>query len=84
MNKSTSLSSIALLSLLWERENRDYLDVLCQFILKSLPKKVDEVIDLDLLVNQMRNKYGFTDIPRHVIEKGIVRLKRKGVRGLVM
>lgn len=81
MNKSTSLSSIALLSLLWERENRDYLDVLCQFILKSLPKRADEVIDLDVLVKLMRSKYGFSDIPRHVIEKGIVRLgKKRGSR----
>ena len=79
MNKSTSLSSIALLSLLWEHESRDYLDVLCQFILKSMPKRVGEIIDLDMLVQQMRTKYGFADMPRHVIEKGLVRLKKKKI-----
>ncbi len=76
MNKSSSLSSFALLSLLWENENRDYLDMICQFVLKSMPIQIGSLINIDNIACKMKEDYGFTNIPRQVIEKALVRLSK--------
>lgn len=79
MQKQVSLSTVALLSLLWDKENLDYLDVIGQFVLRSLPTKENERIDVDSITNNLRKEYGFEDIPRQVVEKILMRLCKKAV-----
>lgn len=76
MNNGASLSTVALLSLLWENEQRDYLDVLGQFVLRCAPKGIGTKVDIVAIVNKMRTDYDFEDIPSHVIEKVLRRLSR--------
>ncbi len=80
MQKQVSLSTVALLSLLWDKEGKDYLDVIAQFVLRSLPAKVNERIDVDDITKCLRTEYGFDDIPRHVVEKALIRLCKKPVK----
>lgn len=80
MQKQVSLSTVALLSLLWEKEKTDYLDVIAQFVLRSLPPKTDEIIDVDAITRSLRHEYGFEDIPRQVVEKILIRLSNKPVK----
>ena len=69
MNNGASLSTEALLSLLWENEQRNYLDALGQFVLRCTPKEIGTKVDIVAIVNKMRTDYGFEDIPSHVVEK---------------
>ena len=80
MQKQVSLSTVALLSLLWEKEKTDYLDVIGQFVLRSLPTKEEELIDIDSITQNLRHEYGFEDIPRQVVEKILIRLSKKPVK----
>lgn len=80
MQRQVSLSTVALLSLLWDKENLDYLDVIAQFVLRSLPTKENERIDADAITNNLRKEYGFEDIPRQVVEKILTRLCKKPVQ----
>lgn len=80
MNNGTSLSTVALLSTLWEKEQRDYLDILSQFILNCMPKKIGSEVDITEVTTKMRADYGFEDIPPQVIEKVLRRLSRRGSR----
>lgn len=76
MNNQTSLSTVALLSTLWEKERRDYLDVLAQFVLRCLPNKPEAQVDIDAITEKLRSEYGFDDIPHHVVVKVLRRLCR--------
>lgn len=76
MNNSTSLSTVALLSTLWEKEQRDYLDILGQFILRCMPQEVGAQVDIAAITEKMRANYGFADIPHHVVEKVLRRLSK--------
>ena len=80
MNNQTSLSTVALLSTLWEKERRDYLDVLAQFVLRCLPNKPEAQVDIDAITEKLRSEYGFDDIPHHVVVKVLRRLCRAGSR----
>ena len=80
MNNQTSLSTVALLSTLWEKERRDYLDVLAQFVLRCLPNKPEAQVDIDAITEKLRSEYGFDDIPHHVVVKVLRRLCRVGSR----
>lgn len=55
MESITSLSSLALLSLLWEKQHNDYIDVIGKFVLMGLPRSIDKEIDIDALVAVLRN-----------------------------
>ena len=80
MNNQTSLSTVALLSTLWEKERRDYLDVLAQFVLRCLPNKPEAQVDIDAITEKLRSEYGFDDIPHHVVVKVLRRLSRASSR----
>lgn len=77
MNDNTSLSTIALLSTLWEQEQRDYLDILAQFVIQCLPNELDYWVEIPKIVEKMRSEFGFDDIPRHVIAKVLRRLSKQ-------
>ena len=81
MEKKVSLSTVALLSLLWDKEKRDYLDVIAQFVLRCLPTKINAQIDIDEITEKLRGEFGFEDIPHHVVEKILVRLCHNQVNG---
>lgn len=76
MNKQSMLTSAVLLSKLAEHENRDYLDIIGEFVLRCLPDKAGTLIDVDEVVNLLRTKYGFSDIPRHVVLNVLRRLRK--------
>lgn len=80
MGNRISLSTVALLSTLWEREQRDYLDVLGQFVLHCLPHDIGSKADVDAVTDKLRAEYGFDDIPRHVVEKIFRRLSKLNIR----
>lgn len=80
MNGKTSLSTVALLSLLWEKERRDYLDILAQFVLRCMPQDIDAQVNVTAIVDRMRSDYGFEDIPVHVVEKVLRRLSKVNAR----
>lgn len=77
MNDKTSLSTIALLSTLWEQEQRDYLDILAQFVIQCLPNEINQWVESPKIVEKMRSEFGFDDIPRHVISKVLRRLSKR-------
>lgn len=80
MENRISLSTVALLSTLWEKEQRDYLDVLGQFVLRCLPREIDDQVNVDDITAQLRSNYGFDDIPRQVVEKILRRISKVNVR----
>lgn len=80
MNSRTSLSTVALLSTLWEKEQRDYLDVIGQFVLRCMPQEIDAKIDISTITAKMRADYGFDDIPYQVVEKVLRRLSKLNAR----
>ena len=80
MNNSTSLSTVALLSTLWEKEQRDYLDVIGQFVLRCMPQEIDAQVDIATITSKMRADYGFDDIPYQVVEKVLRRLSKLNAR----
>ena len=82
MQRKVSLSTVALLSLLWDKEGKEYLDVIAQFVLRSLPAKENEIIDVDSITHNLRHEYGFEDIPRQVIEKILIRLCNKPIKNV--
>lgn len=80
MNNRTSLSTVALLSTLWEKEQRDYLDVIGQFVLRCMPQEIDAKVDIATITAKMRADYGFDDIPYQVVEKVLRRLSKLNAR----
>lgn len=76
MNNKTSLSTIALLSKLWEKEQKDYLDILGQFVLRCAPREIGVQVDVAAITKRMRVDYGFDDIPRRVVEQVLRRLSK--------
>ena len=80
MKNRASLTTAALLSTLWDTEQRDYLDLLGQFILRCLPCKVDSQVNIGVITDKLRNDYGFTDIPQHVVENVLSRLCKKSFK----
>ena len=76
MNGKTSFSTVALLSTLWEKEHRDYLDIIGQFVLRCAPQMINARVDTSVIIAKMRAEYGFADIPPQVIEKVLRRLSR--------
>ena len=74
MKNRTSLSTVALLSTLWEKEQRDYIDVIGQFVLRCMPQEIDAKVDIATITAKMRADYGFDDIPYQVVEKVLRRL----------
>lgn len=81
MNKQSMLTSAALLSKLAEHKNRDYLDIIGEFVLRCLPDKAGTLIDVDEVVNLLRMQYGFSDIPRHVVLNVLGRLRKQRTSG---
>lgn len=77
MGNRVYLSTIALLSTLWEQRHEDYLDILSSFVLCCLPRQIDTKVDIDELTNAIKTKYGFDDMPRQVVEKILSRLCRQ-------
>lgn len=53
MNGKTSLSTVALLSLLWEKEQRDYLDILAQFVLRCMPQDIDAKVNITAIADRL-------------------------------
>ena len=76
MQNRHSLSTVAFLSVLWEKEKQDYLDLIIPFVLRCMPQNIDEQINADIITNILRAKYGFSDIPRLVVDKIVTRLVR--------
>lgn len=76
MENRISLSTVALLSTLWEEEQRDYLDILSQFVLCCLPRELDAEVDINKVTAKLRAEYGFADIPCQVVEKVLRRLTK--------
>ena len=82
MEKRVSLSTVALLSLLWDKKKRDYLDVIAQFVLRCIPTDLNVVVNTDDVTTLLRSEYGFDDIPHHVVEKVLGRLSHRDINGI--
>jgi len=82
MEKRVSLSTVALLSVLWDKKKRDYLDVIAQFVLQCIPADINVLVNTDDVTGLLRSEYGFDDIPHHVVEKVLGRLCHRDYKGI--
>ena len=81
MKKSSALVTVAMLSALLSKENKDYLDIITPFILKLLPKEQGTKVDRIKTLEDLNGQYGFEDMPSHVLTLILNRLatNKRGV-----
>lgn len=73
MDHKSALITVSMLSTLLTKKI-DYLDLLKPFILHSLPKQKEQVIDVNLISQRLKDDFGFEDFPINVIYKILNRL----------
>lgn len=76
MKNPNALCTVGMLSALWERDRRDYIDLVSPFILASLPTTVGQEIDGEQVQATVKSEYGFDDMPLGFI-KGILQRNTK-------
>jgi len=76
MNNSNSIVSAALLDAIWEESKKDVIDLLIPFVtfIMSENFSVNDIIDKEIISRQMKEKFGFTNMPNSVIECVLKRL----------
>lgn len=74
MKNHHALPTIALLSSYLEKEKKDYLHLISPFVQCCLPSKINSIVDIQSITYDMRKRYGFEDIPTHVINLILYRL----------
>ena len=72
-----SIITPALLTAFLEKENKDILNILLPFVLYLLPQSKDELIDIDSIVLELENRFGFKNIPSNVVCKLLERAKKQ-------
>lgn len=72
-----SIITPALLTAFLEKENKDILNILLPFVLYLLPQSKDELIDIDSIVCELENRFGFKNIPSNVVCKLLERAKKQ-------
>lgn len=68
MNQNV-LVSTAMISTLWEKHNKDSLDVMLPFVKYAISKntRVGQKVDISLVVTTFKNEFGYLTIPENVI-----------------
>lgn len=72
-----SIITPALLTAFLEKENKDILNILLPFVLYLLPQSKDEFVDIDVIVSELENKFGFDSVPSNVVSKLLERAKKQ-------
>ncbi len=76
MKNPNALCTVGMLSALWERDRRDYIDLVSPFVLASLPTTIGQEIDIEQIQATIKSEYGFDDMPLGFI-KGILQRNTK-------
>lgn len=81
MNNQNALISTAMLTVIWEMENKDTLDLMCPFVTYSISEttSVGYLIDTMQVSQNISTNFGFSNIPNSVVEKSFGRLSKHGV-----
>lgn len=79
MKNSDALVTIAMLSALLKKENKEYLDIIAPFVLKLLPKKQDEKVNKLKILEDLNKEYGFEDMPANVLSSILSRLTKSKI-----
>lgn len=72
------LMGTAMLSAVWEKEQKDTIDLLIPFIKFSIAKKtnIHETLDIKQISLYFKEEFGYTNIPQNVIDKMLTRLTK--------
>lgn len=74
-DNSSSLVTVAMLTTYLSKENKDYLDLIKPFVLNCIPR-VSEKIDIEKIMEKMKNDFGFEDLPCNVLYKVLNKLSK--------
>ncbi len=79
MNNSNSIVSAALLEAIWEENKKDVLDLLIPFVKYIISEnyKKGDVLNDELISNNMKKSFGFSQMPSSVITSILKRLTTK-------
>ena len=76
MNDSNSLCTVGMLSALLEETGEDYLSLVSPFVLRAMPDKAGQEINLSDVQEQLKEHYGFEDMPLEVIKRILNRARK--------
>ena len=78
MENSNALIGTAMLTAIWDQTHKDNLELLKPFIVYLVGKNtsLQDEIDINKIINEMDQEFGFPNIPKAVIEKIFNRMKK--------
>ena len=82
MNNIVLTTSAVMMETMWEEKRKDILDLITPFVLYSIAQKtyIGGEIKIDYIIQNMRDFYGYNDIPKSVIRKILNRNPKKCIK----
>lgn len=82
MNNIILTTSAVMMETMWEEKRKDILDLITPFVLYSIAQKtyIGGEIKIDYIIQNMRDFYGYNDIPKSVIRKILNRNPKKCIK----
>ncbi len=81
MNDDNALISTAVLTAIWDDQHKDNIELIIPFIINIIYNnyKVDDVIDEELIIKQLKNKFCFNKFPHAILKIILNRMKKKKI-----
>lgn len=82
MNNTVLTTSAVMMETMWEEKRKDLLDLITPFVLYSIAQKtsIGGEIKIDYILQNMKDFYGYSDIPDSVIRKILNRNSKKCIK----